>query len=294
MALSTIERNPTQVVPEPFHVGQPQALAVEEQLTLFDVRSERVPVNREEALNLSEQIALLEQEVRYYRRVILPALTRVIALFGAEYPERIKEISQVAPCLSPASHGTIARAAGQDRQETSSLSASREQAASDRVLDRSNEHPSEESLHSRVTSAIAHWFAEGQHLFSGLTQSLEGQKRLEARLAGLERDNQQVREEIAYLFDGGSEPPSIFDVGWFRSALVLLILAIVVTVTVPYLLDLWEASPSSSPAAHSGVTEPGRRLDSDSESLGKFFSPQSTSVDEPVRPDASVPAKDRR
>ncbi len=284
MALSTIERNPTQVVPEPFHVGQPPALAVGEQLTLLDVRSERVPVNREEALNLSEQIALLEQEVRYYRRVIPPALTRVIALVGAEYPERIKEISQIARCPSPAPYGTIEPAAGTDCQETSRLSASRKQAPSDRVLDRNNEHPSEESLHSRVTSAIAHWFAEGQHLFSDLTQTLEGQKRLEARLEVLERDNQQVREEIAYLFDGESEPPSIFDAGWFRSALVLLILAIVVTVTVPYLLDLWEASPPSSPAAHSGVTEPGRRLDSDSESLGKFFSPQSTLVDEPIRP----------
>lgn len=293
MAGSPMERNPTQVVPDPFQTGQPPALAVGEQLTLFDVRSERVPLNCQEALSLSEQIALLEQEVGYYRRVIVPALTHAIAFFGEEYPERIKEISQIAPCPSPPPYGTIDPAAGTDRQETSRLSASREQAASDRLLDRNNGHPKEESLHSRVTSAIAQWYAEGQQLFSGLTQSLEGQKRLEARLEGLERDNQQVREEIAYLFDGESEPPSIFDTGWFRSALVLLILAIVVTVTMPYLLDLWEASSPSSPAAHSRVTEPGRRLDSGSESLGKFFSPPRTPVDEPVRPDARVPAKDR-
>jgi hypothetical protein len=292
MVISTIECNRTQVVPE--HVGQPSAGAVGEQLTLLDVPCERVVGNREEALSLSEQIALLEQEVGYYRRVIAPILTRVSARFGAEYPARLKEISQIAPGSLPASYGTIDRAAGPDRQETSRRSAGREQAASDRSLVHHNGHPGEESAYSRLSSAIAQWFAEGQQLFSGLSQTLEGQKRLEVRLQVLERDSQQVREEIADLFDGEAEPPSIFDTGWFRSALVLLILAIVVTVTVPYLLALWEASPPSSPAAHSRVTEPGRQLDTERESLGTFFSPRPTAVDEPVRPDARVPAKGRR
>lgn len=171
---------------------------------------------------------------------------------GRKYPQRIKAISRGAPYLSPASCGTVDQAAGHDRQETSRLSGSREQVALVRGLGDNNEHPGEELLHSRVTSAIAQWSPEGRHLFSDLSQTIESQKRLEAKLEALERDNQQVREEIAYLFDGDPEPPSIFDAGWFRSALVLLIFAIVVTVTVPYLLDLWQASPSSSRAVHSG------------------------------------------
>jgi len=169
-----------------------------------------------------------------------------------EYPQRIKAISRGAPYLSPASCGTVDQPAGYDRQETSRLSGSREQVALVRGLGHNNEHPSEELLPSRVTSAIAQWSPEGRSLFSGLSQTIESQKRLEAKLEALERDNQQVREEIAYLFDGDPEPPSIFDAGWFRSALVLLIFAIVVTATVPYLLDLWKGSPSSSTAARSG------------------------------------------
>ena len=171
---------------------------------------------------------------------------------GRKYPRRIKAISRGAPYLSPASCGLVDQAAGHDRQETSRLSASQEQVTLVPGLGHNNEHPGNELLPSRVTSAIAQWSPEGRYLFSGLSQTIESQKRLEAKLEALERDNQQVREEIAYLFDGDPEPPSIFDTGWFRSALVLLIFAIVVTVTVPYLLDLWKGSPSSSTAARSG------------------------------------------
>jgi hypothetical protein len=172
---------------------------------------------------------------------------------GRKYPRRSKAISRgAAPYLSPASCGPVDQAAGHDRQETSRLSASREQVTLVRGLGHNDEHPGKELLPSRVTSAIAQWSPEGRYLFSGLSQTIESQKRLEAKLEALERDNQQVREEIAYLLDGDPEPPSIFDAGWFRSALVLLIFAIVVTVTVPYLLDLWQASPSSSTAARSG------------------------------------------
>jgi hypothetical protein len=211
-----------------------------------------------------------------------------------EYPEGIKAINEAALSLLPPSYGTTDQAAGHDHQATSRLSASAAQAAADPGLDHNNEPPGEESLLPRVTSAIAQWSPKGQGLFSHLSQILEGQKRLEARLEMLERENQQVRAEIADLFDGEPEPPSIFDTGWFRSALVLLILAIVGTVTVPYLLALWEASPSSSPAAHSRVTEPGPRLDPKSESLGTFFSPHPPLGDEPVGPDVRVPAKDLR
>ncbi len=171
---------------------------------------------------------------------------------GRKYPRHIKAVSQGAPYLSPASCGPVDQAASHDRHETSRLNASREEVTLVRGLGHNNEHPGKELLPSRVTSAIAQWSPEGRYLFSGLSQTIESQKRLEAKLEALERDNQQVREEIADLFDGDPEPPSIFDTGWFRSALVLLIFAIVVTVTVPYLLDLWQASPPSSTAAHSG------------------------------------------
>jgi hypothetical protein len=171
---------------------------------------------------------------------------------GRKYPRRIKAISRGAADLSPAACGPVDQAAGHDRQETSRLSASPEQVTLMHGLGHENGHPGKELLPSRVSSAIAQWSPEGRYLFSGLSQTIESQKRLEAKLQALERDNQQFREEIAYLFDGDSEPPSIFDAGWFRSALVLLVFAIVVTVTLPYLLDLWQGSPPPSTAAHSG------------------------------------------
>ena len=68
-------------------------------------------------------------------------------------------------------------------------------------------------------------------------------RQLRSRLEGLEAEQEQLRAELAVLrgeaevYDG---PPSIFVSGWFRATLVLIVLAIVVVVTVPWLMDLFE------------------------------------------------------
>lgn len=68
-------------------------------------------------------------------------------------------------------------------------------------------------------------------------------RQLRSRLETLEEEHEQLRAELAALrgeaelYDG---PPSIFVTGWFRATLVLIVLAIVVVVTVPWLMDLFE------------------------------------------------------
>jgi hypothetical protein len=61
----------------------------------------------------------------------------------------------------------------------------------------------------------------------------------------LEDEQEELRTELALLrgeaeaYDG---PPSIFVTGWFRATLVLIVLAIVVVVTVPWLMDFFEGA----------------------------------------------------
>ncbi len=68
-------------------------------------------------------------------------------------------------------------------------------------------------------------------------------RHLRSRLESLEAEQEQLRAELAVLrgeaevYDG---PPSIFISGWFRATLVLIVLAIVLVVTVPWLMDLFE------------------------------------------------------
>lgn len=68
-------------------------------------------------------------------------------------------------------------------------------------------------------------------------------RQLRSRLETLEEEHEHLRAELAALrgeaelYDG---PPSIFVTGWFRATLVLIVLAIVVVVTVPWLMDLFE------------------------------------------------------
>ena len=92
------------------------------------------------------------------------------------------------------------------------------------------------------------------------TRDLSGTVRqLRARLETLEQEQEQLRAEVAVLrgdadvYDG---PPSIFVTGWFRAALVLVVLAIVVVITVPWLMDLFEGGaprpPTSSSAPSAG------------------------------------------
>jgi hypothetical protein len=89
-------------------------------------------------------------------------------------------------------------------------------------------------------------------------------RQLRSRVESLEDEQEQLRTELALLrgevepYDG---PPSIFVTGWFRATLVLIVLAIVVVVTVPWLMDLLdggtgELSPSvrtEAPAPAPGI-----------------------------------------
>src|SRR5215469_8424015 len=49
---------------------------------------------------------------------------------------------------------------------------------------------------------------------------------------------------------------SIFSAGWFRALLVLTVLAIVVVVSLPYLLNWLEPTPVTAPRSQSKATEP--------------------------------------
>ncbi|MGH7413413.1 MAG: hypothetical protein ACREKJ_04370, partial [Candidatus Rokuibacteriota bacterium] len=74
-------------------------------------------------------------------------------------------------------------------------------------------------------------------------------RQLRSRVESLEDEQEQLRTEVA-LLRGDAEAyegtPSIFVTGWFRATLVLIVLAIVVVITVPWLMDLfegWEGEP---------------------------------------------------
>ena len=82
-------------------------------------------------------------------------------------------------------------------------------------------------------------------------------RQLRSRLESLEAEQEQLRADLA-LLRGEAEiyegPPSIFVTGWFRATLMLIVLAIVVVITVPWLMDLFEGSsreprpvPASAP-----------------------------------------------
>jgi hypothetical protein len=65
-------------------------------------------------------------------------------------------------------------------------------------------------------------------------------RQLRSRLEGLEEEQDHLRAELA-LLRGDAEAyegtPSIFVTGWFRATLVLIVLAIVMVITVPWLMD---------------------------------------------------------
>jgi hypothetical protein len=68
-------------------------------------------------------------------------------------------------------------------------------------------------------------------------------RQLRSRVESLEAEQEQLRADLAVM-RGEAEiyegPPSIFVTGWFRATLVLIVLAIVVVITVPWLMDLFE------------------------------------------------------
>jgi hypothetical protein len=87
-------------------------------------------------------------------------------------------------------------------------------------------------------------------------------RQLRSRIESLEDEQEQLRTELAVLrgeaesYEGA---PSIFVTGWFRATLVLIVLAIVVVVTVPWLMDVFEGGPREpQPPAMSPGRAPGR------------------------------------
>jgi hypothetical protein len=90
-----------------------------------------------------------------------------------------------------------------------------------------------------------------------------GTSSVEARLAGLEAEAARLREEVASLQDeirwltGEDDDDNRLlrhgwlDRGWVRASLLMAVVAFVAFVSVPYLWQLFEASPSQAAAASS-------------------------------------------
>jgi hypothetical protein len=76
-------------------------------------------------------------------------------------------------------------------------------------------------------------------------------RQLRSRLESLEEEQQDLRAELALLrgdpeaYEGTT--PSIFVTGWFRATLVLIVLAIVVVISVPWLMEIFEGGARESP-----------------------------------------------
>ena len=129
--------------------------------------------------------------------------------------------------------------------------------------------PAERSRRRRLAATVATAPPETRRAArAGAPRDLAGTVRqLRSRLETLEEEQEQLRAELAVLrgeaevYDG---PPSIFVTGWFRATLVLIVLAIVVVVTVPWLMDLFEGGtreprpPVRTDAPAGTPTPPGR------------------------------------
>lgn len=129
--------------------------------------------------------------------------------------------------------------------------------------------PAERSRRRRLATAVETTAPETRRAArAAAPRDLAGTVRqLRSRLEALEEEQEQLRAELAVLrgeaevYDG---PPSIFVTGWFRATLVLIVLAIVVVVTVPWLMDLFEGGtreprpPVRTDAPAGTPTPPGR------------------------------------
>ena len=122
--------------------------------------------------------------------------------------------------------------------------------------DSSGSPASERSRRRRVPAAV-----ESGRPVRASARDLTGTLRqLRSRVETLEAEQEQLRADLA-LLRGEAEiyegPPSIFVTGWFRATLMLIVLAIVVVITVPWLMELFEGSareprapaPASAPAS---------------------------------------------
>ena len=74
-------------------------------------------------------------------------------------------------------------------------------------------------------------------------------RQLRSRIETLETEQEHLRAELALLRGeaDGYDAPSIFVTGWFRATLVLVVLAIVVVITVPWLMDVFDGGAREAP-----------------------------------------------
>jgi hypothetical protein len=127
---------------------------------------------------------------------------------------------------------------------------------------------SERSRRRRVPATVESAPAESRRPARASSRDVAGTLRqLRSRVEGLEAEQEQLRADLA-LLRGEAEiyegPPSIFVTGWFRATLMLIVLAIVVVITVPWLMDLLEGSsreprPPVRPEAPASAPAPRAR-----------------------------------
>ena len=129
--------------------------------------------------------------------------------------------------------------------------------------------PAERPRRRRLAATVESETPESRHSTRvAVPRDLAGTVRqLRSRLETLEDEHEELRAELAVL-RGEAEvyegPPSIFVTGWFRATLVLIVLAIVVVVTVPWLMDLFEGGsrqprpPARTDAPAGTPAPPGR------------------------------------
>lgn len=103
------------------------------------------------------------------------------------------------------------------------------------------------SRRRRLPAPVGAAPAESRRPARATARDLAGTVRhLRSRVESLEDEQEQLRTELA-LLRGEAEPyegpPSIFATGWFRATLVLIVFAIVVVLTAPWLMDLFEGGP---------------------------------------------------
>jgi hypothetical protein len=116
MTRSAAERTSTRAIPQQAPVGPPPDVSLRgQQLALIDVSGGRSA--GQEGLDLPEQIASLERELRYYRRVI-PALTRASANPRRSSREHARELTQLARWLTDGHRviDSISRTLAEQRQ----------------------------------------------------------------------------------------------------------------------------------------------------------------------------------
>jgi hypothetical protein len=79
-------------------------------------------------------------------------------------------------------------------------------------------------------------------VIESVSRTLAEQRQLEIRLEALERANNQIRDEVALLFEDESDAGGVglaLSGNWLRVGLVALLLVIAAIASVPYLLDWW-------------------------------------------------------